>query len=239
MVSIAELKVKCGVKYGTCPWRTEFARKISIYFTWFFIKTPITPNQITFIMFMLGLASAVLFMFGNYWLSLAAVLSLLLAFMLDHSDGEVARYKNLFSFKGVYLDLMQHAIVNPLIVLGIAIGAYFGDFVYFDNFIFLILGFLGAFGLMIINFAKLKKYEAYINYKKYEELKKLYDGILESEEPKGSKIKNEILKLFHVSIFDAIFIFTVLDILPYLTIFYGALYPLYAVKKFYSEFKST
>ncbi len=239
MVSIKELRKICVPKYKTKPpWRILFARKVSIYFTWLFIKTPLVPNQITFMMLVLGIIVGILFMFGNYFYSLIAILLFQLAFFIDCSDGEVARWKKMESSRGFYLDLMTHIIVNPLIIIGISIGAFINNPTIIPNYVFLIVGGIATYSLMINNFVKLKKYEVYIKLNEFEKLKSLDKRIDAEEDDNSNKIKNEITGFFKISIFDALFVFGVLNLLPYLVLLYGILFPLQAIKRFYSEFKS-
>jgi len=161
-----------------------------------------------------------------------------LSFFIDHSDGEVARYRKKGSFRGYFLDLMSHTIINPLVIIGISVGAYFNNPTGIPKEIFLIFGFIGAYSLMINNFVKLKRYEVYINLKELGRLGKLRESAVEKEDAKKNIIKREILDFFKISIFDAVFLFGILNLLPYLVFIYGVLFPLQALKRMYSEFKN-
>ncbi len=240
MESIGELRKICHMNYGKVkpPWRTRVARKVSIYLTWFFVQTPITPNQLTFLVMILGIITAFLFMLGNYYYSLLAIFLFHMSFFVDHSDGEVARYKKMSSIRGFYLDLMTHIVVNPLVIIGMAIGAYFHPSAGIPNYIFLAAGVLGAYSLTINNFIKLKKYEAYIILKEFKKLKEVNAGIEKKEDDKSRPFTNEIKNFFKISIFDAIFLFGILNLLSYLVLIFGVLYTLQAGKRFYSEYKN-
>lgn len=228
MITIKEVREKCSFEDLETNWRSKLLRKYSVYPTWALLQTNVTANKVTFLMFVFGLASIALFTIGNYFSSLVAILFFHFSILLDYCDGAVARYRNTFSFKGVYYDSMHHIIVNPLLILGISMGVYFNNPLPIPNYVFLIFGFTGMYGLMIGNFAKLKKYESYINYKKFEKVKEL-----ESTTPKFEKgIKVEIRDFFKIKIFNIIFVFGILNLLPYLVFIYGILTPLIAIRSF-------
>jgi hypothetical protein len=167
-------------------------------------------------------------MMGSYYLSLLAILFLHFSIFLDYCDGSVAKYRKTFSLKGAYYDLIHHIIVNPLLILGIGIGAYFSNPLPIPNGIFLIFGFMGMYGLMMDNFFKLKKYETYISFQKFDELKEL-----EKKVPKHKEgIKVEIKDFFKIKIFNVIFVLGILNLLHYSVFIYGLLGPASALRSF-------
>ena len=80
------------------------------------IKLKISPNMVTFISLLCGLASAY-FLFQNYWLFF--ILGLLHLF-LDGMDGVVARKTNKQTKLGVYLDLITDRLVNLALLIKIS-----------------------------------------------------------------------------------------------------------------------
>ena len=124
---IKALKELCQQPLGVSreSWLSNhFARPISIYITRALLHTPITANQVTIGMILLGVAAGTLFIFGNYWYSIIGVVLLLLAYILDRVDGEIARYRKATSIRGNFLDNLYHDIVKPYIFIGIAFGVY-------------------------------------------------------------------------------------------------------------------
>lgn len=99
-----------------------YYRRIATYFSFFFVRTNITPNQISGLSLTFGLISAVLFAVGsNPYIFIAAFTSQI-AVVMDYSDGQVARLKGLGSKRGAWFDVVNGAIQNNVIVLGILIG---------------------------------------------------------------------------------------------------------------------
>lgn len=86
------------------------------------LKTPLTPNQITFISLGLGILSGILFSKGTYACSVAAAAGYQLAIVLDNCDGEVARAKNKRSAIGGWLDIMADIVTDISLFLGIGIA---------------------------------------------------------------------------------------------------------------------
>ncbi len=89
-------------------------RKISIILVKrFLFKTNITPNQITIFRNVLVLISFYLFLRLDYWYILGFVLFQFYE-LLDSVDGDLARYKNLKSKLGVWLEIFFDAIISPV-----------------------------------------------------------------------------------------------------------------------------
>ncbi|MBM7169763.1 CDP-alcohol phosphatidyltransferase family protein [Streptomyces sp. G44] len=83
------------------------------------MHTRITPNQITWGAFLLGLGSAACFAFGDWkWLALGAVIYHL-SFILDCMDGKVARLTGQGSVFGAWLDFVFDRI--RVMVCGVAL----------------------------------------------------------------------------------------------------------------------
>ncbi len=124
MESIKELRVICQSGHESGGYIKHVNRRISIYITKLLLHTPITGNQVTLLWILLGVASGILFSFGNYWYSIVAALLINLSVELDYVDGEVARYREATSAFGRYLDICGHVIVYPTLFMGIAYGVY-------------------------------------------------------------------------------------------------------------------
>ncbi|GBE20393.1 MAG TPA: CDP-alcohol phosphatidyltransferase family protein [Candidatus Pacearchaeota archaeon] len=238
MPSVKEIQDVCGRPAKTEPWREKLARKITIRITWFLLKIrpSITPNQVTVVMLFLGIVSAFLFMTGRYGYILLGVLVYHIHLLLDGCDGEIARYKKLYSEKGLYLDYIGHIIINPLIIMGIAIGVYINNPTPFPDIFFLIVGFIGMYSMMINNFLKLKKYEMYIDKKEFSKLKKMQKNF-KSQDRRKNPIMDELWQFFRIMTFNSIFFFGILNLLPYLVLINAIVFPVQAIKRFYGEIK--
>lgn len=101
-----------------------FNRHISGWFTRQVINLPITPNQITYFHFSLGMLAAWLLWMGSYWQCALGAVLLQLSVALDCSDGEVARLKYQFSKFGSWLDVATDNVVTVALFIAAARWAY-------------------------------------------------------------------------------------------------------------------
>jgi phosphatidylglycerophosphate synthase len=111
---------KSEEKYGRIPdiSKAIIHPYVSIYFTRLFLCLGMSGNQVTLLMTGCALASAAFYFVGGTWGYAAAGGLMLLAWVLDHSDGEVLRYRKQSSALGIYLDRFTHRISYPLMHIG-------------------------------------------------------------------------------------------------------------------------
>ncbi|MFF4549797.1 CDP-alcohol phosphatidyltransferase family protein [Streptomyces sp. NPDC001435] len=95
-----------------------YMRKISLRFTRQLVRTPITPDQLTWTMVVCGIASgAALLIPGPTGAVLAAVL-MQLFLLFDCVDGEVARWKGQNSATGIYVDRLGAYLADAALMAG-------------------------------------------------------------------------------------------------------------------------
>lgn len=90
---------------------------LSPYISILFIKKGVTPNTVTLLMIIFGVISPLLFMIDNIWIQFVASLLFIFWFVLDCSDGEVARFTRNFSKHGRDLDYMSHVSCHSLFII--------------------------------------------------------------------------------------------------------------------------
>jgi phosphatidylglycerophosphate synthase len=102
---------------------TFVVRKASKPLTRVALSLGLSPNTITVISFVVGIASAFAFAGGTFgWLLLGAVL-LQLSLIIDCVDGEVARATRRFSALGAWLDASTDRVKEFAVYGGLAVGA--------------------------------------------------------------------------------------------------------------------
>lgn len=144
--TLQNLKKKTQKENEPEPYAQYIVRPISVLFTWIFVRTPITANQVTILQEIIGIIGGILLIKGNF---VTGALFLQLGYILDCSDGEVARWKDQQSEQGKFLDLIGHMIVIPFYYFGLGLGLYLQQ----GQLIVLIMGFLAAlFSLKIEKF---------------------------------------------------------------------------------------
>jgi len=218
---------------GDCLYDRIFIRKVSIYFTKLFLYTPITGNQVTLLMILVGAVASVFFVFGNHYMSIIGALILQLWYVLDHVDGEVARYRGK-SRIGVYLDLLNHSIVHPLIFVFMAFGVYSAV----NNIWILILGFSSAISVLWFDLAILNKYAVFV-----------MERMPHKKEKKPGAAKKGSLGFLQKTYAGIGFVFrfpgmmnilllaSVFNVLMYIFIFYGISLPVIALVNMVYEYK--
>lgn len=100
------------------PWDARLARLMVAPLK----HSRVTPNHLTTVRLLVGLAGAAAFTPGTYgWSNLAALL-LVLSNFLDHADGELARLSGKTSRIGHLYDLASDAAVTILLFVAMGVG---------------------------------------------------------------------------------------------------------------------
>ena len=81
-----------------------FYRPIGYWWALFFKKINVTPNTVTIISIILGVASGVMFYFENLWINIMGMALLVWANSYDSADGQLARMTGNYSRIGRILD---------------------------------------------------------------------------------------------------------------------------------------
>ncbi|MFD7894789.1 CDP-alcohol phosphatidyltransferase family protein [Streptomyces sp. NPDC059479] len=98
-----------------------YMREISLHIDPYLVNTRITPNQLTYLMVVVGVVGgAVLLVPGLTGAILAAVL-FQIYLLLDCVDGEVARWRKQTSITGVYLDRIGHYLCEAALLIGFGV----------------------------------------------------------------------------------------------------------------------
>jgi phosphatidylglycerophosphate synthase len=98
-------------------------RRFSPHLTRLLIRTPISPNGVTWLMILAGvLAAGALTLPGIGW-AVAALALIQAQLLLDCSDGELARWRGVSSPAGIYLDRVGHYLTESLLPVALGIRA--------------------------------------------------------------------------------------------------------------------
>ncbi len=100
-----------------------YMRRISPYFTRLLLAARLTPNVVTALMIPAGLLAGVLLTLPGILAAAGAVLCIQLQVLLDCSDGEVARWRNSYSPRGIYLDQIAHYVTEAALPAGLGVRA--------------------------------------------------------------------------------------------------------------------
>lgn len=212
---------------------TPISRALSLIL----VRTPVTPNQITVFWGLLMIFSSILFFFGDWVLNIIGGIGWIIAYALDYSDGDIARYKDLRSRRGGYQDLVNHRATYPLMMFGIGFGCWWTGRdlipeITLDPVAYIILGFLGGLGMLMIM-----------------DLGDIYnrsnpDNVLDSDKGtaavEGQHFENQGLfrtlmnlnPLVFTNMMVLILVFAVIDLMEVFILFYGVMYPVVAFGRY-------
>ncbi|PIR76864.1 MAG: hypothetical protein COU30_05600 [Candidatus Magasanikbacteria bacterium CG10_big_fil_rev_8_21_14_0_10_38_6] len=125
--SIKELRAICQ-KTAPDPkresWVGLFSRIFSIYCTKIFLKTAITPNNITILSVVTFFIGIGMFFFDTTFMNILGSLIIFLSIVFDGCDGEVARFREQKSLLGgVYTEPVSHDVQYGFapFILGVAL----------------------------------------------------------------------------------------------------------------------
>lgn len=125
--SLAELESRCQKadhrRIGNWMAR-RVARPLALRVTWLVLPWGISAHAVTLAAFLTGLAAAAGFAQGNVggWLIGAALLQVW--YLLDHVDGQLARFHGTASLDGVALDYLMHHMLGLCLPLAIGFGLF-------------------------------------------------------------------------------------------------------------------
>lgn len=90
----------------------------------FFVRYGISPNAVTWLSTLIGLASAVAFAVGTRWGLVLGAFGFYASFFFDCCDGQVARFTGRYSRYGGWLDMMADRLKEYAAFAGLAIGGH-------------------------------------------------------------------------------------------------------------------
>ena len=100
-----------------------YLRDISPYLTRILLQLGLSANAVTWLMITAGALAAVLTGWPSIWAAIGVVLLVQVQMLLDCSDGEVARWRQTSSPKGVYLDRVGHYVAECGIAVALGVRA--------------------------------------------------------------------------------------------------------------------
>ncbi len=97
-------------------------RHLSWRLTILLLRFPVTPNQVTGFALFIGICGAGLFIPVNWYLNVMGAIFLVVSYILDNCDGEVARIKKMSSEFGARLDDITDSSVDTCFFLALGYG---------------------------------------------------------------------------------------------------------------------
>ncbi len=104
------------------PQRKPYDQRLGAHAARLLAKTPVTPNQVTTFSLLLALLAAVLFATGRAGAANWAAGFFVLARLVDHVDGELARLTGKASRFGYYFDYVAGGVSYAALFAGVGMG---------------------------------------------------------------------------------------------------------------------
>jgi phosphatidylglycerophosphate synthase len=98
-----------------------YMREISLHIDPYLVNTKITPNQLTYLMVVVGVLGGAALLIPGLTGAILAVVLFQIYLLLDCVDGEVARWRKQTSITGVYLDRVGHYLCEAALLVGFGI----------------------------------------------------------------------------------------------------------------------
>ncbi len=138
----------------------KILRPAALPVTWLLLHTPITANQVTLISLLTGLLGIFFCAFRSNGLYLAGMLLVQLWYLLDHVDGQIARYRGTSCLTGRFFDFFMHHVLHGVFFFAIGCHAYLVS----GHFFFAVWGFVTAFSMTCFNLLHDIKYKTWFEY---------------------------------------------------------------------------
>ncbi|MBE1533770.1 phosphatidylglycerophosphate synthase [Actinomadura algeriensis] len=125
-----------------------YMRALSPYFGWIALRLGFSPNQLTYLMMLSGIAAGVVVSLplSPLWTAVGGAVLIQIYLLLDCVDGEVARYLRQTSVAGVFLDRIGHYLSEVSLLIGLGFAAQGG----WETGGYVELGMLAALGAALI-----------------------------------------------------------------------------------------
>ncbi len=104
-------------------WKSLY-RRPGVFVAKKLVKSKITPNQITFLSFLMKFPSAYFFFLGGYRYAVLGAIIFYLSIVLDFVDGPLARLRNKGSNYGAWLDFGADEFGNVIVLFAVCFGLY-------------------------------------------------------------------------------------------------------------------
>lgn len=106
------------------PLQIYFLKPVSLYLTPIFVWLRMSPNQVTWIGFVIGLTACVMLAVGLSPFVMIGAWLYLLHRVFDHLDGNLARYSQRTSYYGHFLDASLDVVIQMALFVSVGIGTY-------------------------------------------------------------------------------------------------------------------
>lgn len=132
-------------------------RDAALPVTWLLLHTSVTANQITAFSLVMGVAGIVLLAGSSVFSFFVGILLVQGWYLLDHVDGQVARYRKTASLSGRFFDFITHHIIHSLLFFSLGFYVYEQT----DSVMILLWGYVTSLSIVMFNLINDTKYKTF------------------------------------------------------------------------------
>ena len=136
----------------------HLVRDAALPFTWILLHTPVTANQVTAFSLFAGLLGIVLLGVPGSLFFFAGCFFIQFWYLLDHVDGQIARYRKTVSLSGRFFDFMTHHVIHGTVFFGLG----FCLFNQTGNSLWILWGFSASLAMILFNLIPDTKYKTFL-----------------------------------------------------------------------------
>lgn len=125
-----EIRQRQNLKVLNTPIADYYVYFFSPFFSSFFMRFNISPNMITILMMIFGVLGAFFLVLPYGICKIGGIIFIHLWYIMDASDGEVARITRNFSKYGKEMDYTAHVVNHPLFIFSFLINMINADKIY-------------------------------------------------------------------------------------------------------------
>jgi len=137
----------------------NITRDMALPLTWIVLYLPASANSVTFISLIVGLLGCIFLSFGAEIHFLWGAILLQSWYLLDHVDGQIARYRKQESVTGIFFDYITHHIIH----MGIFIGVGWGVYSHTSEVKYILFGTISAMSILFLNLIYDCQYKAFFH----------------------------------------------------------------------------
>jgi len=138
----------------------NITRDMALPLTWALLHTPVSANGVTFISLIVGMSGCVFLSFETDAYFLWGAILLQFWYLLDHVDGQIARYRNQSSVTGIFFDYITHHIIH----IGVFIGIGWSVYTHTLEVVYILLGIITATSILVLNLIYDCQYKAFFHW---------------------------------------------------------------------------
>lgn len=136
----------------------HIVRDAALPITWLLLHTNVTANQVTAFSLLIGILGITLFAFPSAKLFLLGAVFLQAWYLLDHVDGQIARYRGTASLTGRFFDFLTHHVIHGTLFFSLGLYAFLVS----QSAVFMVWGFVASLSMMLFNLIHDTKYKTFV-----------------------------------------------------------------------------